>query len=80
MMWLWLKKTLPDQLWVGLDIHVHPCNAAMFVVFVRSMVSNGADTLFWDDKSLADLVPNLFSSTPKHIIKRWKVQDALANN
>lgn len=37
MRWLWLKKTLPNRLWVGLDIQVSPlrsCVAAMFDVSV----------------------------------------------
>lgn len=38
MRWLWLKKTLPDRLWTGLDIQVHPCAAAMFAVSVCSVV------------------------------------------
>lgn len=74
---MWLNKTLPDQMWAGLDIQVHPCAAAMFAASVRSVVGNCAHTLFWDDiwlegNSLAELGPNLFSSVPKRIIKRRK--------
>jgi hypothetical protein len=29
---------LPDRLWTGLDIQVHPCAAAMFAVSVCSVV------------------------------------------
>jgi hypothetical protein len=90
MRWLWLKKTLPNRLWAGLDIQISPlrsCVAAMFDVSCV-VVGNGnvADTLFWDDRwlegeiSIAYLAANLFSLVPKCIIKRRKVRDALVNN
>jgi hypothetical protein len=57
----------------------------MFVVSVRSVVGDGAETLLWLDrwlhgKSSAEFAPNLVSSVPNRIRNIRTVQGALADN
>jgi hypothetical protein len=53
--WLWFKKIDPNRAWAGLDdIHIHPNDVALFNIAVESRVSNGRNTLFWEDKWLMD--------------------------
>jgi hypothetical protein len=64
MRWLWLKKTQPARFWAGLDFQVHPKASAMFGASIKSVVGDGASTLFWTDKwiqgkSIVDLAPDM---------------------
>jgi hypothetical protein len=80
--WLWLQKTQPDRIGLGMDLQVHPMAAALFAATVHSEVGDGTGTLFWTDrwlqgKSIAGLAPELISSVPKKFIKCRRVQEAL---
>jgi hypothetical protein len=64
MRWLWLRKTQPDRYWAGLDFQVHPKASAKFAASIKSVIGDGASTLFWTDrriqgKSIVDLAPDL---------------------
>jgi hypothetical protein len=81
--WLWFKKTDPNQAWAGLDdIHIHPNVVALFNIALESKVSNGRNTLFWEDKwlmgyYLEDLAPAVVAVVPSRTRKQRTVADAL---
>jgi hypothetical protein len=84
MRWLRLRKTQPDRYWVGLDFQVHPKASAMFAASIKSVVGDGASTLFWTDrwiqgKSIVDLAPDLVVAVPRRLLKRRMVQEALCS-
>jgi hypothetical protein len=81
MRWLWLRKTQPTRPWAGLEIQVHPKAAALFAVSIRTVVGDGASTLFWTDrwiqgKSVVDLAP---AAVPARFRKLRTVHEALSS-
>jgi hypothetical protein len=84
MRWLWLRKTQPDRYWAGLDFQVHPKALAMFAASIKSVIGDGASTLFWTDrwiqgKFIVDLAPDLGVVVSRRLLKRRTVQEALSS-
>jgi hypothetical protein len=84
MRWLWFKKTQLDRPWTEFDIQVHPIAAAMFAASVVSIVGDGANTLFWQDRwiqghSLSVLAPSLCRLVPSKFKRGRTVQEALVD-
>ncbi|WVZ63856.1 LOW QUALITY PROTEIN: hypothetical protein U9M48_013454 [Paspalum notatum var. saurae] len=82
--WLWLQKTDGSRPWAGLPVQVPLKARALFNMAVATRVGNGVSTFFWtdwwlEDKTVAELAPNLFSLIPKGIVKRRTVSQALSN-
>lgn len=68
----------------GLHIQVPQKAQALFNMAVVSVIGNGETILFWKDrwlegKTMDEIVPNLFQTIPKRIIKTRTVAHALPN-
>ena len=84
MRWLWLQKTDLGRPWASLPIQVPNKARAFFSMALVSMVGDGSNTLFWNDRWLhgtriADIAPSLHKSIPRRIANKRTVKEALVN-
>jgi hypothetical protein len=82
--WLWLWKTDVTKPWARLPIQIPRQARALFHMAVNVHIGNGESTKFWSDrwlqeKSVAELAPDLFRVIPKKVSKKSTVSQAFLN-
>ena len=79
-----MQKTDMGRPWASLPIQVPNKARAFFSMALVSMVGDGSNTLFWNDRWLhgtriADIAPSLHKSIPRRIANKRTVKEALVN-
>jgi hypothetical protein len=82
--WLWLEKTNPTRLWLGLSIPVQQQVRQFFKSSVCSVVGNGTNTFFWSDRWLngqriQDFAPEVVSMVSSRPFNSRTVAQVLHN-
>jgi len=82
--WLWLQKADQDRAWSQLPIKTCPQVQAFFKASTYSVVGNGEQTFFWEDRwlnreSVGEFAPCLLSLVPQAIRSRQTVSMAMNN-
>ena len=80
--WLWLQKIDRDRAWSQLPIKTAPEVQAFFKASTFTVISNGRQALFWEDRwingeSVIDIAPCLYQLVAKRIRRRQSVRDGL---
>ena len=80
--WLWLQKTDSDRAWSQLPIKTAPEVQAFFKASTFTVLGDGRNTLFWEDRwlngeSIADAAPYLSQLVSRRTRRTQTVRDAL---
>ena len=80
--WLWLQKTDSSCAWSELPINIGPEVQAFFRASTYTVIGNGRNTKFWDDRWIegaapSDIAPTLVRLVPSRVRKRLTVHQGL---